>query len=218
MQAEFVNKEEVIGGCSRLPIQLDAERLQGEIRGMNSSHWGTTGARIGVHTQVQAVFLRGYAPAEGDKPIVDRAALDEVPYARELIYEVIPAPVQRCVIALLKPQGHVRLHADEGEYFTRHIRLHFPVLTNSQVVMFVAGLSYRMRPGEIWALNNNAQHGVMNRHPTEARAHIIADFVPTAELLQLLAQSSKGLGVQDEATLSQLKDFRQQHRAKQQGT
>ena len=213
MQTEFIDKFEVIGGCARLPIEIDAERLQTEVRSMKAEHWGGMGGRIGVHTQVQAVFLRGFAPAEGDKPVIDRDVLDEVPYVREIIYDFIPAPVQRCVVAQLKPDGHVRIHADEGEYFSKHIRLHFPVFTNSKVVMYVNDRSYRMLPGEAWALNNNAQHGVMNRHPTETRTHIIADFEPTNDLLTLLSESSKGLGVQDVNTLEQLKEIRRQHLA-----
>ncbi len=215
MQAQYIDKDEIIGGCARLPISIDAEKLQSQISSMKSEHWGTTGARIGVHTQVEAVFLRGHAPAEGDKPIIDRQALDEVPYVREIIQDIIPAAVQRCVIANLKPQGHVRLHADEGEYFFRHIRLHFPVFTNKKVVMYVNRRSYRMLPGEVWALNNNSDHGVMNRSATENRIHIIADFIPSKELLELLADSSKGLGVQDDATFRQLKEFRRRQLSSQ---
>jgi hypothetical protein len=61
--------------------------------------------------------------------------------------------------------------------------------------MYCAGLSFRMQPGEVWALNNSAIHGVWNAHATEARTHLICDFLPDPELLELLARAERDLGV-----------------------
>lgn len=195
----LLDKERLLGGCVRLPLAIDAQQLLADVAAIPASFWGSQGGRVGVHVQAEAVFLRGYAPAEGERPILDREALAHTPYIRELITARIPAPPLRCLLAKLKPQGYVGLHIDKAPYFAKTLRLHFPIVTSPQALMFCAGRVYRMHPGEAWVLNNSAVHGVLNGHPTEARTHLICDFAPTPELLALVAAGNPGLGAVDPA-------------------
>ena len=76
----------------------------------------------------------------------------------------------------------------------RRVRIHIPVFTHDAIWMVCAGRSYRMKPGEAWALNNNAVHAVWNAHDSLSRTHLICDFVPSARLLELLQRSERELG------------------------
>lgn len=190
-----LDKATLIGTCSRLPVRVDAERIQAEVAALPETSWAGTGGRVGVHRAAQAIFLRGFAPAEGEKPIADREQLDALPYLRELITRLIPATAQRCLLARLPAAARITGHIDLAPYFAKTIRIHVPVVTNDAAWMYCAGLSFRMKPGEAWALNNSAPHGVWNAHATEARTHLICDFLPSAELLGLLVQSERNLGV-----------------------
>ena len=178
----------------RLPLKIDAERLQAEIASIPTELWATRGGRVGVHMQVSAIFFRGFAPAEGDKPIEDREILGSLPYVQEIL-AMIPAKPLRCLAASLIANGVVAEHSDIGPYFQKTIRLHFPVITNPQVSMFSNGMAYKMKPGEIWALNNIAPHYVLNEHKTNDRTHIICDFLPEERLLSLLKEGERDLGV-----------------------
>ena len=80
-----LDKIALIGGCAKLPITFDVARAVTEISALPQSFWGSRGGRVGVHNPAQAVFLRGYAPAEGNLPVEDREALSHLPYLRELI-------------------------------------------------------------------------------------------------------------------------------------
>jgi hypothetical protein len=188
-----LDKAHLLGGCVRLPVVVDAGRLAAEIEALGPSVWGTTDGRVGVHRSAEAVFLRGYAPAAGEMPIEDRPALDHLPYAREVLLG-LGAPPQRCLLARLPAGRTVALHIDRAPYFAKTIRIHVPVSTSEQVFMLCAGLSYRMRAGEVWALNNSAQHGVWNADPGRSRTHLICDFVTTPVLLALIAQGDRNLG------------------------
>lgn len=190
----YPNKPSLIGSCARLPITIDAEKLAIDINVLPESIWGTTGNRVGVHRQVEAFFLRGYAPVEGDRPISDRVILDKLPYCKEIIFDIIPASPQRCLIARVRPGGVVAIHVDKGDYLSRNIRLHFPVITNPGVDMFCNKQIYHMKPGEVWALNNSAPHGVVNHDPLQPRIHMICDFSPEFRLLELLNNGDKTLG------------------------
>src|SRR3954469_363513 len=172
---EVLDKRHLIGGCARLPLTVNAARLRAEVEQLPSEMWGTTGGRVGVHRQAEAVFLRGYAPAEGPKPIEDRPALNNLPYAREIIEQIIPAPVMRCLLARLPAGGTVSPHIDQAPYFAKTIRIHVPVVTHEQAWMLAGDQVYLMKAGEVWALNNSALHAVWNAHPTQSRTHMICD-------------------------------------------
>jgi hypothetical protein len=200
----LLDKNALIGGCARLPLKCDAARLRAEVEAMPAALWGTRGGRVGVHNAAQAVFLRGHAPAEGNLPIADREALEHLPYVREIITSLIPAPPLRCLLAMLPAGAMIAPHIDQADYFSKTIRLHLPVITHAQAWMYCAGFSYRMLPGEIWALNNSNTHAVWNASSELPRTHLICDFLPAPELLALLASAERELGVIDETVQSRL--------------
>ena len=190
----MLDKAALIGGCRRLPIEVDAAQMRAEVDALPVSLWGTTGGRVGVHSAADAIFLRGFAPAEGPKPIEDRPPLAQLPYIRRLIREVIPADPQRCLLARLPGGAKVPPHIDRAPYFSKTVRIHVPVETHDQVLMMASDRVYTMKEGEVWALNNSGTHAVWNAHPTAARTHLICDFLPSEELLDLLARSDSSLG------------------------
>lgn len=194
-----LDKLALVGGCLRLPLRVDAQRLRAEVASLDESAWATTGGRVGVHRVAAALFLRGYAPAEGDKPIENRPALDRLPYARSIIEQLIPAPPMRCLLARLPAGATIKPHIDLAPYFAKTLRLHFAVESHEQAWMISGALTYVMRPGETWVLNNNAPHAVWNEHPTQSRTHMICDFLPTPALLALLAAGERNLGRRVEA-------------------
>lgn len=191
-----LDKDQLVGGCLRLPVTVDAARLAAEIDALGPSVWGTTDGRVGVHSRAEAVFLRGHAPARGELPIEDRPALDALPAVRDVL-ALLAAPPLRCLLARLPAGGTVAPHIDRAPYFAKTIRIHVPVTTSERVFMLSAGLTYQMRPGEVWALNNSAPHGVWNADPALARTHLICDFLPGPALLDLLARGDRRPGRDD---------------------
>jgi hypothetical protein len=190
----LLDKIALIGGCMRLDLPIDHARLLREVEALPEDLWGQRGGRVGVHNPAQAIFLRGHAPAEGELPVEDRDALDHLPYVRELIERAIPAQPLRCLIALLPPGAVIAPHIDQADYFSKTIRLHVPITSNENVWMYCAGQCYRMRPGELWALNNSTVHGVVNADSAASRIHLICDFLASPELLELLERGERDLG------------------------
>jgi hypothetical protein len=188
-----LDKHHLLGGCVRLPVVIDAARLAAEIEALGPGVWGTTDGRVGVHRAAEALFLRGHAPAEGELPIDDRPGIERRPDARAVL-ELLCAPPQRCLLARLPAGRMIAPHIDRAPYFAKTIRIHVPVTTNEHVFMLCGDYSYRMRAGEVWALNNSTQHGVWNADPERSRTHLICDFVTTPEFLRLLAQGDGSLG------------------------
>ena len=191
----LIDKHALVGACVRLPLAVDAQRLRDEVANLPVTLWGTRGGRVGVHNRAEALFLRGHAPAEGDKPIEERAALQLLPYVRFIIEELLAAPPLRCLLARLPADAVVAPHRDDrAPYFAKTLRLHVPVETHERSWMFCDGQTYLMQAGEVWSLNNLAVHAVWNAHATLSRTHLICDFLPTPALLDLHARGERGLG------------------------
>lgn len=194
LDAPVLDKQALIGGCLKLPMRIDHARLAAEINALPESVWNGSGGRVGVQKAAQAVFLRGYAPVEGNQPIADREPLCLLSYVRTLITEAIPAPPQRCVLARLAGGTSIAPHVDLAPYFSKTLRLHWPVLTHDKAWMVAQGLVYQMRAGEVWALNNSDVHAVWNADPLRPRTHLICDFLATPALLDLLMAGERDCG------------------------
>jgi hypothetical protein len=177
-----------------LPIEIDAARLRDEVAALPLSMWGSTGGRVGVHIAADAIFLRGYAPAQGNLPIEDRPPLAQLPYVRQIMEERMGARPMRCLLARMPADTVIAPHIDRAPYFAKTLRLHFPVESHDRAWMLCAGLGYLMRPGEVWVLNNTAEHAVWNAHPSQSRTHMICDFLPDPGLMDLLARGDRTLG------------------------
>jgi Aspartyl/Asparaginyl beta-hydroxylase len=197
----LIDKARLVGECVRLRTRIDPLLLKQEVDALPATLWGGTAGRVGVHQNAEALFVRGYAPAEGELPIEDRPVLERLPYLRSLIRTVIGATPLRCLLARLPAATSIPLHVDRPPYFGKSLRLHLPVETNPAVFMLSGRSAYSMSPGEIWVLNNSAMHGVINAHADHARTHVICDFLPSAALLESLRVGERGLGI-DEAELA----------------
>ncbi len=189
-----LDKHALVGGCVRLPLSIEADRLRAEIAALPVEMWGSTGGRVGVHIAAEAIFLRGHAPAQGNLPIEDRPPLAHLPYVRQIMFELMRARPMRCLLARMPADTVIAPHIDRAPYFSKTLRLHFPVESHDRAWMLCAGLGYLMRPGEVWVLNNVAEHAVWNAHPTQSRTHMICDFLADPGLLELLARGDRSLG------------------------
>lgn len=193
-EASLLDKDSLVGGCMLLPLRVDGQRLFDEVAALPAAVWGTTGGRVGVHDKSEAVFLRGFAPAEGELPVEDRPVLAQLPYVRSIIEEMIPATPMRCLLARMPAGGIIAPHIDRAPYFGKTLRMHIAVESNESVFMVSRGLCYSMKAGEVWMLNNSATHAVWNAHPSRTRTHLICDFLPSAALLALLVRGDRNLG------------------------
>lgn len=71
----------------------------------------------------------------------------------------------------------IREHRDyKMSYEDGIARVHVPVLTNPQVEFFLDKKPIKMNEGEVWYLNLNLPHSVIN-HGAEVRVHLVLDCV-----------------------------------------
>lgn len=204
-----LDKFKLIKTCKRLPINVDTNLLWKEIQSIPASYWGE--ARSPVHNDVDALFVKGYPPIQ-NKPDDERAILASLPYIRKLIYVILPGTPAKCLIAKLNAHGVIPMHRDGNgepgqnifEYFRKTVRIHIPVVTTDEVLFYCHSGFINMSEGEVWAINNLADHGVINLHPFTDRYHLIVDMELTNELFSLLASIDAITGDENAKALSKL--------------
>lgn len=115
---------------------------------------------------------------------------------------VAPERVVRCLLASMPPDTVIPVHHDTGYWVRYTHRLHCAVITDDDVVFRVGPTAdalqrFRLAPGKVVELNNQAKHFVSNLW-SEYRTHLIFDYVDDAAPADLLDIPTVELGVGEE--------------------
>jgi hypothetical protein len=85
--------------------------------------------------------------------------------------------VLRAMAAKLKVNGRIRPHRDTLRSFRMGHRIHIPITSSEYVRFTIAGKPFAFEPGNVYELNNQMVHSVVNMGD-EDRITFIFDYVP----------------------------------------
>lgn len=190
-----------IDECVRLPLRVDAARIGEELAALPAEAWGRASRDPVVQASVESFFAIGHPRGPRPLPPEDRAPLARLPYLRHVLRDLVPATPTRAIVARLAPHGLIPIHTDTPRFFRHTVRLSFQVAADGVQSLFCDGVSYAQQAGEVWAISNLVPHGVHNTGGG-ARINVLADYLPSQELVQLLARGERGLGVRDASATS----------------
>jgi len=96
----------------------------------------------------------------------------------EKIFESFYGPgfIVRLIIVNMLANTNIPTHVDKGNSLTIGRRHHIPIITNEGVIFTIGGEAKHMKQGEIWEINNQLAHSVVN-HGSKDRVHLIADWI-----------------------------------------
>jgi len=83
----------------------------------------------------------------------------------------------RAMAAKLLPGGIIKPHFDKHASFENSHRVHIPITTNPKVRFMINGRPNQFEVGNIYEINNQLQHSVMNKGQ-EPRVTFIFDYIP----------------------------------------
>ena len=109
----------------------------------------------------------------------DRIAEVANPIMAEIIERFYPpgGTIIRAVAAKLVAGGIITPHTDALKSFAHGHRIHIPITTNKLVRFMIDGHPYRFEIGNVYELNNQKVHSVMNAGK-EDRISFIFDYIP----------------------------------------
>ena len=73
--------------------------------------------------------------------------------------------------------GIIKPHHDKHPSFHYGHRIHIPIVTNPRVRFMIDGRPQKMSIGEVYEINNQKKHSVMNKG-SEGRINFIFDYIP----------------------------------------
>lgn len=117
------------------------------------------------------------------EPGWDRLADVAVPLMHDIIGRCYPkgGTIIRAMAAKLLAGGRIDPHHDQHPSFHCSHRIHVPITTNPRVRFMIDGRPYQFEVGEVYELNNQKQHSVMNKGK-EDRITFIFDYLPPGPL------------------------------------
>ena len=123
---------------------------------------------------------------EGQAPRRDQgllAALSDslraIERTADRFYSASGAEVRRVLFARLPAGQRIPPHRDSGAFLETHRRLHIPIVTDEHVRFLAGDAEHVLAAGDIWELNNQRAHGVVN-DGASARIHLIVDIAVSA--------------------------------------
>jgi hypothetical protein len=84
--------------------------------------------------------------------------------------------ILRILFTRLKSNSIISPHVDSGKSLELSNRIHIPIITNENVVFIVNGEQKNMVEGEIWEIDNQKLHSVLNNSNYD-RIHLIIDYL-----------------------------------------
>jgi len=171
---------------------IDSSGLRKTILNQDRVAWGEDQYRqdeYEVHRQTESIVLLFTDGADWPdskvrkEPGWDRLADVALPLMQEIIDKHYPqgGTIIRAMAAKLLAGGRIDPHSDRHPSFHCGHRIHIPITTNPRVRFMIDGRPYQFKVGEVYELNNQKQHSVMNKG-SEDRITFIFDYVPPGPL------------------------------------
>lgn len=175
--------EEVIRSI-KFPFAFDTHLLKSDLQKIIHKNWTdhyNTNDYNGKWTSIALMSVNGksdniYALNTGTDEVVYTEILDSCTYFKEILDHFLFEKtavrlLQLAVGAEIKPHKDYCLGYEDGS-----LRLHIPIVTNSEVEFILDGKRLIMNEGECWYIDANFTHSVANRG-TENRIHLVIDGV-----------------------------------------
>jgi hypothetical protein len=174
----------------RLPLRFDVQQLQQDAAQFTSQHWQRHFNSHVYDGDWSGIALRAlpdaatslYPDPNSTKAYIDTPLLAQTSYVQQVL-DTLQCQVNSARFLKLAAGSSIKRHRDyqlgidDGE-----VRLHVPVKTNALVEFYMDDLRVPMAEGELWFLNFNHYHSVLNRS-SEDRIHLVIDCVVNDWLL-----------------------------------
>ena len=208
----FKKSESNLGHSLKLPIAIDIKEMQREFEDVvkancipsvsdNKKRKGWKKYVIYRHPE--------YLRPDSNEDFV----YSQLPYLNKIISEKLKGSVLvAAVYAIIPPQGFVGLHQDAigsnssllKKRIEDTVRLHIPIYTNKETMLYIGNQFQRMLEGELWMLNNYSYHGVLNQNENLSRNHLIFDVIPSPDFLHYLESIPDPKGFKNAKVLKHL--------------
>lgn len=147
---------------------MGAIARQPELWNQNTLRTKTPGT---PHGEVDDIWLFFNDPEDpeavvNDKEVIPFFAWHKLPQARQIIFDLMrwteSHRLGRVVITRLPPGGTIPMHTDGGAPATYFTRYQVAIQSLPGAIFQIEEEQVNFKTGEVWMINNEAEHGVIN--------------------------------------------------------
>jgi hypothetical protein len=169
---------------ARLPLRVDGGGLRADVEGLAPQDWVPHFNSAGYEGDWSGAALRSVGGAAGrlypdpaaSTAFADTPLLARCPHTAAML-DALRCPLLAARFLRLGPGSQIKPHTDLDLGFEDgEVRLHVPVSSGAGVEFLLDGRPVEMVEGEIWYLDLNLRHSVVNRGTTP-RVHLVVDCV-----------------------------------------
>jgi hypothetical protein len=174
----------------QLPIAFDAPRLAAEIAALGEGVWRPHPSGLAGNDALPIVSTHGDPTNDAMAgPMRPTPHLSAMPYLMQVM-EAIGAVWGRSRLMRLSGHAEVSPHIDTNYYWTTHMRVHVPVVTQPTVRFHVGERHINMAEGECWVFDTWQLHKVIN-DAERARIHLVIDTVGGEGIFELMRRGRR---------------------------
>jgi hypothetical protein len=167
--------------------EVDTTTLRDAILDQDDLAWEEDDQRqddYDVHSQTKSIVMLFASLTWPQVTITREKGWDRIAdVANPIMAEIIErfyspgGTIIRAVAAKLAAGGSITPHIDSLKSFRHGHRIHIPVTTNKLVRFMIDGQPYRFEIGNVYEINNQKTHSVINAGK-EDRINFIFDYIP----------------------------------------
>lgn len=177
----------------RLPYSFDATRLATEISELDDNAWMVHPTRMTGNSAVALLSRDGADNDDFEGTMSETPHLQECPYVRQVMAS-FGEVLGRSRLMKLSAGSEVSQHVDFNYHWYSRVRIHIPVITNSEVIFHCATEKINMQAGECWIFNNWRRHRVVNGS-NEDRIHLVIDTAGSSRFWKLVRNMQQYDGI-----------------------
>ncbi|WP_170132105.1 sulfotransferase [Arenicella xantha] len=167
----------------RLPIQVDSERLRGEVESIDACEWVDHPNGYVGNSALPLISVNGQDNHDVAGAMAPCPRTVNMPYLMQVIAS-LGTLVGRSRLMRLGAGCNVPRHCDINLYWRKRMRIHIPIVTNSSVLFESAGQIQHLGEGEVWVLDTWHNHSVTNQGAE--RIHLVVDTIGSPKLWSML--------------------------------
>jgi hypothetical protein len=173
----------------KLPIAFDAKQLEKEIVKFRESDWIPHPTGYAGNSAIPLISVNGLINDDFIGPMLPTPHLKQCPYIQQVI-AAFKSVISRSRLMRLAGQHEVPEHSDINYHWYSRVRIHVPIITNSQVGFYCGDKVVHMSPGEAWIFDSWKMHKVVNASD-ETRTHLVIDTCGSADFWEMVNQSEE---------------------------
>jgi hypothetical protein len=174
----------------QLPYTFDADRLASEVSSFADDAWMQHPQRLDGNSAVALISKDGTDNDDFSGRMCETQHLEKCEYMRQVLAS-FDEVLGRSRLMKLAAGAEVALHVDFNYHWYSRVRIHIPIITNSDVTFFCADQKTNMAAGESWIFNAWRRHRVTNES-NQDRIHLVIDTAGSAKFWNMLRESVAG--------------------------